>query len=87
MTVRPISTFPFTPSTKLPIAVPDMARWATSVQAAVTAIRKAGATTQHILLPGNKILLLVQSHTDPYKAMATPAQLALPLAPDLLFPK
>ena len=29
-----------------------MDRWATSVQAAVTAIRKAGATTQHILLPG-----------------------------------
>ena len=29
-----------------------MTTWATSVQAAVTAIRKAGATTQHILLPG-----------------------------------
>ena len=34
-------------------AVPDMTRWATSVQAAVTAIRKAGATSQNILLPGN----------------------------------
>lgn len=29
-----------------------MTMWATSVQAAVTAIRKAGATSQYILLPG-----------------------------------
>ena len=35
-----------------PFQVPDMTTWATSVQAAVTAIRKAGATSQHILLPG-----------------------------------
>ena len=34
------------------IAVPDMTMWATSVQAAVTAIRKAGATEHTILLPG-----------------------------------
>ncbi|KAJ7885201.1 endoglucanase [Mycena olivaceomarginata] len=33
--------------------VPDINLWAASVQAAVTAIRKAGATTQIILLPGN----------------------------------
>lgn len=33
--------------------VPGLASWAASVQAAVTAIRKAGATTQMILLPGN----------------------------------
>ena len=32
--------------------VPGLASWAASVQAAVTAIRKAGATTQIILLPG-----------------------------------
>lgn len=31
----------------------DITTWATSVQAAVTAIRNAGATTQMILLPGN----------------------------------
>jgi endoglucanase len=31
----------------------DITAWATSVQAAVTAIRNAGATTQMILLPGN----------------------------------
>ncbi|CAJ2510917.1 Uu.00g065420.m01.CDS01 [Anthostomella pinea] len=30
----------------------DLATWATTVQAAVTAIRNAGATTQTILLPG-----------------------------------
>jgi endoglucanase len=30
-----------------------MSIWATSVQAAVTGIRQAGATTQIILLPGN----------------------------------
>ena len=34
------------------ITVPDMTIWATSVQAAVTAIRKAGATEHTILLPG-----------------------------------
>ena len=33
--------------------VPDITLWAGSVQAAVTAIREAGATTQMILLPGN----------------------------------
>ncbi|KAF4574378.1 Endoglucanase EG-II [Pleurotus pulmonarius] len=36
-----------------PHDVPDIERWAQSVQAAVTAIREAGATTQLILLPGN----------------------------------
>ena len=36
-----------------PHDIPDMSIWATSVQAAVTAIRQAGATTQLILLPGN----------------------------------
>lgn len=36
-----------------PHDVPDIERWAQSVQAAVTAIRNAGATTQIILLPGN----------------------------------
>ncbi|KAJ3562147.1 hypothetical protein NP233_g9757 [Leucocoprinus birnbaumii] len=36
-----------------PHDVPDINRWAQSVQAAVTAIRNAGATTQMILLPGN----------------------------------
>jgi endoglucanase len=36
-----------------PHNIPDMSIWATSVQAAVTAIRQAGATTQMILLPGN----------------------------------
>ncbi|PPQ93766.1 hypothetical protein CVT25_008146 [Psilocybe cyanescens] len=36
-----------------PHDVPDINAWATSVQAAVTAIRKAGATSQRILLPGN----------------------------------
>ena len=35
--------------------VPDMDSWASTVQAAVTAIRSAGATSQFILLPG-KIL-------------------------------
>ena len=36
-------------------AVPqgELATWAASVQAAVTAIRKAGATSHYILLPGN----------------------------------
>ena len=36
-----------------PHNIPDMKIWAESVQAAVTAIRNAGATTQMILLPGN----------------------------------
>jgi endoglucanase len=36
-----------------PHDVPDIAAWGQSVQAAVTAIRNAGATTQMILLPGN----------------------------------
>ncbi|EIN08978.1 endoglucanase [Punctularia strigosozonata HHB-11173 SS5] len=36
-----------------PHDVPDINLWAGSVQAAVTAIRNAGATTQYILLPGN----------------------------------
>jgi ActR/RegA family two-component response regulator len=36
-----------------PHDVPDIVAWAGSVQAAVTAIRKAGATSQMILLPGN----------------------------------
>ncbi|KAM0802149.1 glycoside hydrolase superfamily, partial [Usnea florida] len=36
-----------------PHDIPGLGSWATSVQAAVTAIRKAGATTQMILLPGN----------------------------------
>ncbi|TVY82602.1 Endoglucanase EG-II, partial [Lachnellula suecica] len=36
-----------------PHNIPDMAIWAKTVQAAVTAIREAGATTQMILLPGN----------------------------------
>lgn len=31
----------------------DITEWATTVQAAVTAIRKAGATSQYVLLPGN----------------------------------
>lgn len=30
----------------------DVAKWATTVQAAVNAIRAAGATSQYILLPG-----------------------------------
>ncbi|KAH8101865.1 endoglucanase [Cristinia sonorae] len=36
-----------------PHDVPDIVAWAASVQAAVTAIRKAGATSQLILMPGN----------------------------------
>lgn len=36
-----------------PHNMPDMAIWAKTVQAAVTAIRQAGAITQMILLPGN----------------------------------
>ncbi|KAJ8469182.1 hypothetical protein ONZ51_g9162 [Trametes cubensis] len=36
-----------------PHDVPDINLWAESVQAAVTAIRNAGATSQLILLPGN----------------------------------
>jgi endoglucanase len=36
-----------------PHDVPDIVAWAGSVQAAVTAIRNAGATTQMIFLPGN----------------------------------
>ena len=36
-----------------PHDVPDLKAWAASVQAAVTAIRDAGAKTQLILLPGN----------------------------------
>ncbi|KIK55052.1 glycoside hydrolase family 5 protein [Collybiopsis luxurians FD-317 M1] len=36
-----------------PHDVPDIGLWAQSVQAAVTAIRQAGATKQMILLPGN----------------------------------
>ncbi|KAF5318450.1 hypothetical protein D9619_010686 [Psilocybe cf. subviscida] len=36
-----------------PHDVPDINRWGVSVQAAVTAIRNAGATSQIILLPGN----------------------------------
>ncbi|OCH93916.1 endoglucanase [Obba rivulosa] len=36
-----------------PHDIPDIDTWGQSVQAAVTAIRQAGATTQLILLPGN----------------------------------
>lgn len=36
-----------------PHDIPDINIWAQTVQAAVTAIRNAGATTQMILLPGN----------------------------------
>lgn len=36
-----------------PHDIPDINLWAGSVQAAVTAIRQAGATSQLILLPGN----------------------------------
>ncbi|KAL1623754.1 Endoglucanase EG-II [Diplodia seriata] len=36
-----------------PHDVPDVATWADTVQAAVTAIRNAGATSQYVLLPGN----------------------------------
>ena len=36
-----------------PHNIPDISVWAATVQAAVTAIRTAGATTQMILLPGN----------------------------------
>ncbi|KAJ7097054.1 carbohydrate-binding module family 1 protein/Glycoside hydrolase family 5 protein [Mycena belliarum] len=36
-----------------PHDVPNISTWAASVQAVVTAIRNAGATTQMILLPGN----------------------------------
>lgn len=36
-----------------PHNVPNINTWAASVQAAVTAIRQAGATSQFILLPGN----------------------------------
>jgi len=36
-----------------PHDVPDINAWAVTVQAAVTAIRNAGATSQKILLPGN----------------------------------
>lgn len=36
-----------------PHDVPNIQAWAASVQAAVTAIRQAGATSQYILLPGN----------------------------------
>ncbi|CZT52135.1 related to cellulase precursor [Rhynchosporium secalis] len=36
-----------------PHDIPDMKLWAVSIQAAVTAIRAAGATTQMILLPGD----------------------------------
>lgn len=36
-----------------PHDMPDISIWATTVQEAVTAIRKAGATSQMILLPGN----------------------------------
>ncbi|KAF7797655.1 hypothetical protein EIP86_008855 [Pleurotus ostreatoroseus] len=36
-----------------PHDIPDIDTWAQSVQAAVTAIRNAGATSQLILLPGN----------------------------------
>lgn len=36
-----------------PHDIPDITTWATTVQTAVTAIRKAGATSNIILLPGN----------------------------------
>jgi hypothetical protein len=36
-----------------PHDVPDIDKWADTVQAAVTAIRNAGAKTQLILIPGN----------------------------------
>jgi hypothetical protein len=35
-----------------PHDIPDISIWAATVQTAVTAIQKAGATTQMILLPG-----------------------------------
>ena len=60
-----------------------MTRWATSLQAAVAAIRKAGATTQTILLPGNYVSAYPCSHTNTTKAMTTPALMPLQHALDL----
>jgi len=39
-----------------PHNMPDMAIWAKTIQAAVTAIRQAGTTSQMILLPGNDFI-------------------------------
>lgn len=36
-----------------PHDIPDLGAWADSVQAAVNAIREAGATSQIILIPGS----------------------------------
>lgn len=36
-----------------PHNIPSLTTWVTTVQAAVTQIRQAGATSQYILLPGN----------------------------------
>lgn len=36
-----------------PHDIPDLSTWAGSVQAAVNAIRQAGATTQILLMPGS----------------------------------
>ena len=36
-----------------PHDIPDLKRWAVTVQKVVTAIRQAGATSQYILLPGD----------------------------------
>ena len=44
-----------------PHDVPDINKWADSVQAVVTAIRKAGATQQIILIPGNEYVLILRS--------------------------
>ena len=54
--------------------MPSMSDWAGSVQAAVTAIRGAGATSQMILLPGTPTHYLFNYLTHIIKATTTPAE-------------
>lgn len=46
------------------VLVPDINAWGTSVQAAVTAIRQSGATSQMILLPGSDYTSAAQFISD-----------------------
>lgn len=56
-----------------PHDIPNLQSWATSVQAAVNAIRSAGATSQFILIPGSSYSSAQQLPTEagPYLLKVT----------------
>lgn len=56
-----------------PHDIPSLPDWAASVQAAINAIRAAGATTQYLLLPGSSYssAQMLPTEAGPYLAALT----------------